>query len=188
MATIGYARVSTRGQDTALQEEQLRAAGCTKIFHEKMSGVRADRPQLRRMLKMVTAGDVVIVSRLDRLARSSRDLLNTIHELNQAGASFKSLSEQWCDTTTSHGRLILTVLGGLAEFERELIMSRTQAGIQKARDKGVQFGRKPRLSVSEKHKIAERFAKGETGAQLAEVYGVGIATIWRALRAREVAA
>ena len=83
--------------------------------------------------------------------------------------------------------MILTVLGGLAEFERELIMSRTQAGIQKARNKGVKFGRKPRLSASEKHKIAERFAKGETGAQLAEVYGVGIATIWRALRAREAA-
>jgi len=188
MATIGYARVSTRGQDTALQEEALRAAGSTKIFHEKMSGARSDRPQLRRMLRTVTAGDVVIVSRLDRLARSSRDLLNIIHELNEAGASFKSLGDAWCDTTTPHGKLILTVLAGLSEFERSLIMARTQAGIQNARDKGVQFGRKPRLSGSEKLKIAERFAKGETGAQLAEVYGVGIATIWRALRAKEIAA
>jgi DNA invertase Pin-like site-specific DNA recombinase len=186
MTMIGYARVSTGGQDTTIQEEQLRAAGCTKVFHEKVSGAKSDRPQLKRMLKMVDVGDVVVISRLDRLARSSRDLLNIIHELSEAGASFRSLAEAWCDTTTAHGRLILTIISGLSEFERSLIMSRTQVGIRKARDKGVPFGRPPRLSNGEKRKIAERFAKGETGLALAADYNVGVATIWRALKGREV--
>jgi DNA invertase Pin-like site-specific DNA recombinase len=177
----GYARVSTRGQDTTIQEEALRAAGCVKIFHEKMSGARSDRPQLARLLKVVDVEDVVIVTRLDRLARSSRDLLNIIHQLNEAGASFRSLADVWCDTTTPHGKLILTVLGGLAEFERSLIMSRTEAGIAKARERGVQFGRKPRLNVRQKRMIGERHAAGESMADLADAFDVGVATVWRAI-------
>jgi len=120
MAVYGYARVSTNGQDLALQEEALRAAGCTKIFAEKKSGARSDRPKLQRLLDVVDQGDAVIVTRLDRLARSSLDLLHTIDRISKAGASFRSLADGWCDTTTPHGKLILTVLAGLAEFERSL--------------------------------------------------------------------
>jgi DNA invertase Pin-like site-specific DNA recombinase len=182
---IGYARVSTQGQDYTLQEEALKAAGCTRLFQEKISGARSDnRPKLCRLLKGLEPGDVVIVTRLDRLARSSRDLLNLIHDINTAGASFRSIADPWCDTTTPHGKLILTVLGGLADFERSLIMARTQAGIARARELGVTFGRPVRLNSRQKGMIAERYARGETMAALAADFGVGDATIWRALRGR----
>src|ERR1700728_1601205 len=132
MTTCGYARVSTDGQTLDAQLEALRAAGCEKIFREKVSGARADRTELMKLLAMIEAGDVLIVSRLDRLARSTRDLLNIINALDKRGATFRSLGDQWADTTTPHGRLILTVLGRLAEFERELIRARTGEGRARA--------------------------------------------------------
>jgi DNA invertase Pin-like site-specific DNA recombinase len=181
MASIGYARVSTNGQDLTLQHEALKAADCTKVYAEKVSGARSDRPQLARMLKAIEPGDTVVVTRLDRLARSTLDLLHTIDVITKAGAGFRSLSDAWCDTTTAHGKLMLTVLGGLAEFERSLIMSRTQAGIQRARDQGVAFGRPNKLNAKQKRMIAERRAAGETMAALAQAFDVGEATIWRAL-------
>jgi DNA invertase Pin-like site-specific DNA recombinase len=113
---------------------------------------------------MVEAGDVVVVTRLDRLARSTLDLLHTIDGLAKAGAEFRSLDDAWCDTTTPHGKLLLTILGGLAEFERSLIMARTQAGIARAREKGVAFGRKPKLNPKQRQMIADRYAAGETMA------------------------
>jgi DNA invertase Pin-like site-specific DNA recombinase len=184
MTTIGYARVSTRDQSLEIQIEQLKAAGCEKIFHEKQSGAKSDnRPQLARLLKAVGPGDVVVITRLDRLARSSRDLLNIIHDLNEAGAAFRSLADPWCDTTTPHGKLILTVLGGLAEFERTLIMSRTEAGIQRAREMGKTFGRPVRLNAKQKRIIADRYGRGETITALAADFEVGVATIHRALKA-----
>src|SRR5215470_19603589 len=182
MTTIGYARVSTRDQDLTLQHEALRAAGCTKVFAEKMSGARSDRPQLARLLRAVAPSDVVVVTRLDRLARSTLDLLNTVDVLTKAGAEFRSLADAWCDTTTPHGKLMLTVLGGLAEFERSLIMSRTAAGIKRARALGVIFGRRAKLNPRQRRMIAERYGKGETMAKLAEEFGVSEPTIWRALR------
>jgi DNA invertase Pin-like site-specific DNA recombinase len=181
MATVGYARVSTNGQDLTLQHEALKAAGCTKVYAEKLSGARSDRPQLARMLKALEPGDTVVVTRLDRLARSTLDLLHTIDVITKAGAGFRSLSDAWCDTTTAHGKLMLTVLGGLAEFERSLIMARTQAGIQRARDQGVAFGRPTKLNAKQKRMIAERHAAGETMAALAREFEVGEATVWRAL-------
>ena len=120
MAIIGYARVSTIGQDLTLQREALKAAGCAKVYAEKMSGARSERPQLARLLKTLDVDDVVIVTRLDRLARSTLDLLHTVDAITKAGAQFRSLADNWCDTTTPHGKLILTVLAGLAEFERSL--------------------------------------------------------------------
>jgi DNA invertase Pin-like site-specific DNA recombinase len=123
------------------------------------------------------------VTRLDRLARSGRDLLNIIHELEQAACGFSSLAEAWCDTTTPTGKLLLTVLGGIAEFERSLILSRTEAGIAKARAQGKVFGRPSRLDAGQKRKIAERYAAGATMAELAVEYNVGDATIFRALQA-----
>jgi len=182
MTVYGYARVSTNGQDLTLQEEALRAAGCTKIFPEKKSGARSDRPKLARLLSSLDRGDVVIVTRLDRLARSSLDLLHTIDVITKAGAEFRSLADAWCDTTTAHGKLILTVLAGLAEFERSLIISRTQAGIERARALGVIFGRPVKLNPRQRRMIAERYAKGETMKALADEFGVSEPTVWRALR------
>ena len=112
MTIYGYARVSTDGQTLDSQDEALKAAGCENIFREKVSGARADRPQLQRLLAAIGSGDVLVVTRLDRLARSTRDLLNILDTLAKRGAAFRSLSDQWADTTTPHGRLMLTVLGG----------------------------------------------------------------------------
>jgi DNA invertase Pin-like site-specific DNA recombinase len=181
MAMIGYARVSTKEQDLTLQQEALKTAGCTKMFAEKMSGARSDRPKLARLLHTLQPGDVVVVTRLDRLARSSRDLLNVVHEITEAGAGFKSLADAWCDTTSQHGKLLLTIMAGFAEFERGLIMARTQAGISRAKELGVTFGRPVRLNTRQKKMIGERYSKGETMQHLAEEFGVGTATIWRAL-------
>jgi DNA invertase Pin-like site-specific DNA recombinase len=125
MTIYGYARVSTDGQSLAAQGGQLHAAGCVKVFSEKVSGAKTDRAALAKLLKRLEPGDVLVVTRLDRLARSTRDLLNILDTIAKAGAGFRSLADTWADTTTPHGRLMLTVLGGLAEFERELIRART---------------------------------------------------------------
>jgi DNA invertase Pin-like site-specific DNA recombinase len=118
MASVGYARVSTNGQDHSGQIAELQAAGCTKVYREKVSGARADRVELAKMLKSLSAGDVLTVSRLDRLARSTLDLLTILRKATEAGAKFRSLRDPWADTTTPHGELMVTVLAGLATFER----------------------------------------------------------------------
>src|SRR5258705_13329300 len=133
MTIYGYARVSTDGQTLAAQDAALRAAGCAKVFAEKASGAKTDRAGLRRALARLDEGDVLMVTRLDRLARSTRDLLNTLDQIAKRGAGFKSLADVWADTTTAHGRLMLTILGGLAEFEKELIRARTSEGKVRAR-------------------------------------------------------
>ena len=124
------------------------------------------------MLKTLGEGDVLIVTRLDRLARSSRDLLNIIKQLIDVGASFKSLKDQWADTTTAHGRLILTVLAGLAEFERELIVERTGEGRDRAMKQGVVFGRKSKLTYHQRQEAIARRNAGETGQSIARSYNV----------------
>jgi DNA invertase Pin-like site-specific DNA recombinase len=124
----GYARVSTDGQSVDAQVRQLRAEGCEKVFREVASGAKTDRRQLRRAIEQLAADDVLIVTRLDRLARSTRDLLNTLAAVTDRKAGFRSLADTWADSTTPHGRLMLTVLGGLAEFERELIHARASEG------------------------------------------------------------
>jgi DNA invertase Pin-like site-specific DNA recombinase len=125
----GYARVSTDGQSLEAQQSALKAAGCERVYSEKLSGAKTDnRKALAAAIKALGAGDTLIVTRLDRLVRSTRDLLNTLASIADGGASFKSLSDSWADTTTPHGRLMLTVLGGLAEFERSLILARTSEG------------------------------------------------------------
>jgi DNA invertase Pin-like site-specific DNA recombinase len=183
MAKIGYARVSSTAQDHALQIEALKAAGCERIFSEKRSAKSVDsRPEFKRLMKALNPGDTVVVTRLDRLARSGRDLLNIIHDLEEAGCGFTSLAEAWCDTTSPAGKLLVTIMGGMAEFERSLIMARTEAGIAKARSQGKKFGRPSALDVGQKRKIAERYAAGETMEALAAEYEVGVASIWRALQ------
>jgi DNA invertase Pin-like site-specific DNA recombinase len=137
------------------------------------------------MLKALAPGDTIVVTRLDRLARSTLDLLHTVDLITKAGAGFRSLADAWADTTTPHGKLMLTVLGGLAEFERSLIMARTQAGIQRARERGVAFGRPTKLSAKQRQMIAKRYAGGETAAALAREFEVGEATVWRALNSAQ---
>ena len=160
----GYARVSTDGQSVDAQVRQLTKAGCKKVFREVASGAKTDRAQLRRLLGQLEAGDVLTVTRLDRLARSTRDLLNTLATITGKKAGFRSLGDAWADTTTSHGRLMLTVLGGLAEFERDLIRARTGEGRERAKARGVKMGRKPKLTP---HQQREAMLRRETTASRA---------------------
>jgi DNA invertase Pin-like site-specific DNA recombinase len=176
----GYARVSTDGQSVDAQVKQLRAAGAEKVFRETASGARSDRAQLRRVLAQLDKGDVLTVTRLDRLARSTRDLLNTLAAITGKGAGFRSLHDTWADTTTAHGRLMLTVLGGLAEFERELIRARTGEGRERAKANGVKMGRKPKLTPHQKREaIRRRDVLGETSADIARSYNVSRSSISR---------
>lgn len=180
----GYARVSTSKQDYANQVDSLKAAGCERIFTEKASAKSTKgRPEFDRLMKALSPDDTVVVTKLDRLARSSRDLHNILHELQELSCGFVSLGETWCDTTTAAGRLMLTIMGGISEFERGLIQARCEAGIAKARAKGKKFGRPSALDAGQKRKIADRYADGETMAELAREYEVGEATIFRALKA-----
>jgi DNA invertase Pin-like site-specific DNA recombinase len=179
----GYARVSTGKQDFELQVEALKAAGCERIFAEKVSGKSTDgRREFQRLMKALNPGDTVVVTKLDRLARSSRDLLNILGQLEEGSCGFVSLGEAWCDTTSDVGKLVITIMSGIAEFERKLILSRTEAGITKAREQGKKFGRPSALDVGQKRKIAERYAAGETMQALADEYEVGVASIHRALQ------
>ena len=179
MTVFGYARVSTDGQSLASQDVQLHAAGCAKTYSEKVSGARTDRPELAKLLRRLQEGDVLMVTRLDRLARSTRDLLNILDTIAKAGAGFRSLADTWADTTTSHVRLMLTILGGLAEFERELIQARTGEGRKRAKARGVRFGRPPALTAHQRQEAIQRLAEGATEADLARTYGVSQATISR---------
>ena len=165
----GYARVSTDGQSVDAQVRQLTKAGCNKVFREVASGVKTDRTQLRRLLGQLEAGDVLTVTRLDRLARSTRDLLNTLAAITAKKAGFRSLSDAWADTTTSHGRLMLTVLGGLAEFERDLIQARTSEGRERAKARGVKMGRKPKLTPHQRQEILRRKESGEALREMVPV-------------------
>jgi DNA invertase Pin-like site-specific DNA recombinase len=176
----GYARVSTDGQSVAAQVAALKAAGSGKVFREVASGAKTDRAQLRKAIAALAAGDVLMVTRLDRLARSTRDLLNTLAAITGKKAGFQSLGDAWADTTTPHGRLMLTVLGGLAEFERELIRARTSEGRERARARGVKMGRPCKLtSHQQREAIKRRDRDGETLADIARSYNVSAATISR---------
>jgi DNA invertase Pin-like site-specific DNA recombinase len=184
----GYARVSSQTQDYLAQIEVLKAAGCDKIYSEKQSGKSTDgRPEFKKLMKALLPGDVIVVTKLDRLARSSRDLHNILHELQEQSCGFVSLGETWCDTTTDVGRLLLTMMGGIAEFERGIIRKRCEEGIQRAKRQGKRFGRPDALDEGQKRVIADRYAAGETMADLAIEYEVGIGTIHRTLKGPFVA-
>jgi DNA invertase Pin-like site-specific DNA recombinase len=182
MANIGYARVSAADQNIDGQIERLQAAGCEKVHREKISGKTTDgRRELAKAIKSLLPGDTLMVTKLDRLARSIRDLLRLQDEIKAAGAKFRALDDPWCDTSTPQGELILTVMGGLAQFERQLIRQRCDEGIARAKRMGKQFGRPHKLDAGQKRVIADRHASGETAQEIADDYEVGIATIWRAL-------
>ena len=179
MAVFGYARVSTDGQTLASQDAQLMTAGCAKVYAEKVSGTRTDRVELAKVMKRLEAGDTLIVTRLDRLARSTRDLLNILHALAEKGAKFKSLSDPWCDTTTPQGELLVTVLAGFATFERHLIKARTDDGRKRAKERGVRFGRPRKLDQHQRQEALQRLANGETLVDVARTFGVDATTIGR---------
>ena len=179
MAVYGYARVSTDGQTLASQEAQLVAAGCIKVFAEKVSGARTDRVELAKVMRRIEAGNLLIVTRLDRLARSTRDLLNILHALAEKGAKFKSLADPWCDTSTPQGELLITVLAGFATFERHLIKARTDDGRKRAKARGVRFGRPRKLDQHQRREALQRLANGETLVNVARTYGVDATTIGR---------
>jgi DNA invertase Pin-like site-specific DNA recombinase len=179
MAVYGYARVSTEGQSLTAQLAELKAARCQKIFQEKVSGARSGRKLLTRLMAVLAKGDILVVTRLDRLARSTRDLLNLLGTLAEKGAGFKSLRDTWADTTTAHGRLMLTVLGGLAEFERELIRIRTGEGRSRAKARGVILGRKPKLTSHQRKEAIARREAGEVLTDIARTYNVSHSTISR---------
>jgi DNA invertase Pin-like site-specific DNA recombinase len=166
LTVYSYARVSSNGQELTTQVNELMAAGAAKVFKETASGTKTDRPELRKVIRRLEPGDMLLVCRLDRLARSTRDLLNLLDDISQRGASFRSLKDAWCDTTTPHGRLILTVLAGLAEFERHLIRSRCGEGLRRAKEAGVRLGRPRKLTP---HQRREALAQLESGATLADV-------------------
>jgi DNA invertase Pin-like site-specific DNA recombinase len=178
----GYARVSPGGKSESVdaQAKQLTKAGCKKVFRDvHVRGAKTDRAQLRRVIEALAPGDVLMVARLDRLARSTRDLLNTLAAIAERKAGFRSLADAWADTTTSHGRLMLTVLSGLAEFERDLIRQRTAEGRERAKERGVKLGRRPKLTPHQQQEARKRRKDGEPIRDIARSYNVHNSTISR---------
>ena len=175
----GYRRGAKASVDA--QARQLTKAGCKKVFRDvHVSGAKTDRAQLARLIETLEPGDVLMVTRLDRLARSTRDLLNTLAAITEQNAGFRSLGDAWADTTTSHGRLMLTVLGGLAEFERDLIRTRTGEGRERAKARGVKLGRKPKLTVHQRQEVIKRRdVDGKPIRDIARSYNVHNSTISR---------
>ena len=178
---IGYARVSTDDQTLDLQRAALKAAGCKRIFEEKASGAKRDRPKLAELLSQLRDGDVVTITRLDRLARSTRDLLDIAELLDAAKAGLRSLAEPWADTTSPAGRMVLTIFAGIAEFERSLIHERTSSGRAAAKAKGVRFGRPPALSPEQIALARQLIEEGQKPRAVAQILKVHPATLYRAI-------
>jgi len=179
---IGYARVSTEEQNLDMQLAALRKAGCKKIFQEKISGTKWERPELHKMLGIIDKGDIVIVWRLDRLARSTKMLLEITEQIMNAGAKFSSLSEPWADTTSPAGKMIMTIFAGMAEFERDLIRDRTGSGRKAAQDRGVKFGRPSKMTKAQLKVAKQLLRDGQSIRQVAATFNVHYTTLYRLLR------
>lgn len=185
---IGYARVSTEDQDLRLQCDALKEAGCKRTFEEKVSGAKRDRPELIEMIEQLRDDDTVVVTRLDRLARSTRDLLDISEKLKDVGAGLRSLAEPWADTTSPAGRIVTTVFDGIAEFERELISQRTSSGRVAAKARGVRSGRPPKLTLDQ-IALGERLVnEGNSVREAAKLLKWHHATLYRALTAAALTA
>lgn len=180
MALVGYARVSTTGQSLEVQLDKLEAAGCTEIFQEKRSGLDGKRPKLLECIRYVRKGDVLVITKLDRLARSTLDLLRITQELDDKKVGLKVL-DQTIDTTTKEGRLMLGVLGSIAQFETELRKERQMEGIEKAKSKGVKFGRQAQLSLQQVAEMREKRASGVLIKDLMSEYKLSKASVYRLL-------
>ncbi len=178
---LGYARVSTMGQTLEAQLDQLKAAGCSHIYREKVSGAKVERKELGKLVKSIAAGDQVVVTRIDRLARSTFELFAIVKRIIDAGGQFLSLAEPWADTSTSTGRLMIAVLGGLADVERDLIRTRTRTGEgrERAKARGQHMGRPPKMTPSQKREARRRRKDSESVADLARSYGISLAAIYR---------
>lgn len=181
----GYARVSTSDQSHEAQVEQLMAAGAAKVFSEKISGATADRPELQRAIAALDAGDVLVVTDIDRLARSTRDLLNILHEIKRRGASLRSLRDPWINTDTETGELILTLLGAVAKLERSMILRRTAEGRARAKERGRSLGRKPKLNAAQIMEAQVMKAQGRGLREIGAILGCDASTVSRALRDEE---
>jgi DNA invertase Pin-like site-specific DNA recombinase len=185
---IGYARVSKNDQDSAAQVAALKTAGCQRIYREKASGGRWDRPELQRLLDQVRKRDVLVVWKLDRLSRSLRDLLTIMERLGEAKAGFRSLTES-IDTTTSAGRMMMQMLGAFSEFERAMLRERTKAGLDAARREGRIGGRRPKLSLEQQAEITRMVSRGDkSAADAARLFNVHPATVLRVLSRARLAA
>lgn len=182
---IGYVRVSTNDQNTALQRNALECAGCELIFEDKMSGKTSDRPGLKKVLRTLSEGDTLVVWKLDRLGRSMRHLVTLIEDLRGRGVNFRSLTDS-IDTSTPMGRFFFHVMGALAEMERELIVERTRAGLAVARAQGRIGGRRPKLSEDEWAQIGRLLAAGETRKRVSIIFDVGISTIYKRFPASDL--
>lgn len=183
---LGYARVSTDDQDLSLQRAELMSHGCSRIFAEKVSGAHRERPELARLLDHLRDGDVLVVTRLDRLARGTRDLLDIAERLMAMGAGLRSLAEPWADTTSAAGRMVLTVFAGIAEFERSLIIERTRSGRDAAKARGVRFGPPLALTAHQLSHARTLIAAGGTVAEAAALLGVHRSTLYRSLSRSEL--
>lgn len=180
---IGYVRVSTNDQNTALQRNALESAGCELIFEDKISGKVSDRPGLKKVLRTLSEGDTLVVWKLDRLGRSMRHLVGLVEELREKGVNFRSLTDS-IDTSTPMGRFFFHVMGALAEMERELIVERTRAGLEAARAEGRIGGRRPKLTDEQWAQAGRLIAAGETRQRVAIIYDVGVSTLYRKFPAR----
>ena len=168
-----------------LQSGGLEAAGCESLFEEKISGAAKKRPQLERLLGQLRKDDVLVVTKLDRLARSTSELLRIAELLNEKSAGLQSLDEPWADTTTPAGKMIMTVFGGIAEFERSLILTRTQEGREAALARGVAFGRPSKLRSDQKEVVRDLVKNGQSIAAVARTFNVHPATIYRCLEEKQ---
>ncbi|KNC89877.1 recombinase family protein [Trabulsiella odontotermitis] len=182
---IGYVRVSTNDQNTALQRNALECAGCELIFEDKISGKTAERPGLKRLMKSLSSGDTLVVWKLDRLGRSMRHLVTLIESLRDRGVNFRSLTDS-IDTSTPMGRFFFHVMGALAEMERELIVERTRAGLAAARAEGRIGGRRPKLSPEQWAQAGRLIAAGESRQRVAIIYDVGVSTLYKKFPSRAV--
>jgi DNA invertase Pin-like site-specific DNA recombinase len=180
---VGYARVSTQEQDTQAQILALKEAGCDKIFQEKASGGRWDRPELHRLLDQLRKGDIVVVWKLDRLTRSLKDLLLTLEKIEEAQADFQSLTEA-IDTTTPGGRLMMQIVGSFAEFERAMLRERTRNGLDAARKEGRIGGRRPKLTLQQQQEAMSLVTSGrKTASDVARLFSVHPSTVSRLVSA-----
>ena len=179
---IGYARVSTQDQNLTLQREALINAGCEKVFEDKVSGTRADRPGLSKTLEMLREGDTLVVWKLDRLGRSVKQLVDMVSELNKQGIQFKSLTDS-IDTGTTSGRFFFHVMASLAEMERELTIERTRAGLEVAKKLGRKGGRKPKMTDSKIESDKKLLSSGVPPKEVAKNLGVSVSTLYRWLPA-----
>lgn len=183
MATIGYARVSTEGQELTAQLEQLESAGVDKIFREKASGVKQDRPQLAAMIEYAREGDTVVVCKLDRIARSTKHLLEIVEALEAKKVSFRVLNIN-LDTSTPTGKLMLSMLAAIGQFEREMMLERQAEGVRIAKAAGAYKGRKP-TARAQKDKVIELLSQGKTKQAVADEIGIGVASVYRIMTAHK---